>query len=99
MILYHLSPSRYRASIQAEGVRRLSFCIGRLVTHALQSRPSVGDLERIAECHDTAVDYLDVWRLSVADEYVIRMGAPNLLIVTDVPPHHVEIVRSGLQER
>lgn len=97
--LYHLSPSRYRTSIQREGIRRMSMMAARLVTHAYTTWPLNGDAVRIADIHDTISAYIDVWKLQVEREDVDYYIYREQLVYCDVPADKIELVRSGKLER
>lgn len=97
--LYHLSPSRFRTSIEREGVRRMSLMAGRLVTHAFSCWPRNGDAVRIADLHDTRSDYIDVWKLTVEREDVDYYIYREQLVYSDVSNEKIELVRSGKLER
>lgn len=99
LTVYHLSPSRFRASIQREGVRRSSLMAGRLVTHAFRAWPVNGDAVRVADIHDTISAYIDVWRLRVEREDVDVYLQRELLLYSDVGTDHCELARTGKLER
>ena len=97
--VYHLSPSRFRASILREGIRRSSLMAGRLVTHVFGTWPVNGDACRIADIHDTLPAYIDVWKCRVEREDMDSFLLREMLLYADVPNDRCELVRTAKLER
>lgn len=97
--VYHLSPARYRGSIEREGIRRSSMLGGRLVTHVYSSWPLNGQAISVADIHDTLAEYIDVWKCTCETEDVEYCIPGERIVRSDIPPDRVQLVRSGKIER
>lgn len=96
--VYHLSPARYRGSIEREGIRRSSMFGGRLVTHVYSGWPNNGQAIGVAEQHDTMSEYMDVWKCRCESEDVEYCAPGERVVRSDIPRDCVERVRSGKLE-
>lgn len=97
--VYHLSPSRFRVSIQREGIRRSSLMAGRLVTHVFSSWPRNGDAVRIADIHDTLAAYIDVWECRCEHGDMDVNMQSEMLLYSDLPVESIKLVRTAKLER